>query len=177
MHTLEVMQPASALRTNDGVAILARGNTISIVYQSAARLHRSRWLFDALDQLAAENPDGILGLMVILPTADPPDAATRAENSARLRKLGTALGLMVTVPVGDALWLSIVRTMMRALYVIQGKARAYVVSATLEEGLDRLLEAAGPLTPSREQIKRDLDALHAALGVKASWTQQQRKAS
>jgi hypothetical protein len=164
------------VRTNDGVAVLARGNAISIVYQSAARLHRTRWLFDTLDELAAEKPDGIIGFMVILPTADPPDAATRAENNARLRKLGTTLRLMVTVPVGDELWLSIVRTILRAMNVIHGKAHAYIVSATLEEGLDRLLQAAGPLTPSREQIKQDIDALHAALGVEASWTQH-RKAS
>ena len=176
MHTLEVMLPASDLRTNDGVAVLARGNTISVVYQAAARLHRSRWLFDVIDELAAKNPDGILGLMVILPTADPPDAATRAENSARLRKLGISLRLMVTVPVGDDMWHTIVRTMMRAMNVIQGKAHAYVVSTSLEEGLDRLFQAAGPRTPSREQIQQDLDALHAALGVKTSWNRQ-RKAS
>jgi hypothetical protein len=160
----------------DGVAVIARGDLILIVYQQPARLHRTRWLFDMLDGAAAANLDGIKGLMVVLPTADPPDAPTRAENTARFRKLAPSMKLMVTVPVGDALWVSLVRTVMRAIHVIQGRSRNQAVLTTLEAGVERLLEAAGPKTPPRTQIEADLDALHQALGVEAPWAVQ-RKAS
>jgi hypothetical protein len=58
---------------------------------------------------------------------------------------------------------------MRAMHILQGTSRTHVVTPTLEAGLERLLESPGPTTPSRAQIEEDLDALHAALGVQASW--------
>jgi hypothetical protein len=76
------MLEAAMVRTNDGVAVVARGDTLLIVYQAAARLHRTKWLFDVIDELVARNRDGIIAFMVILSTADPPDAVTRAENTA-----------------------------------------------------------------------------------------------
>lgn len=164
------------VETNDGVAVIARGDVVLIVYQAPARLHRTRWLFDMLDRAAVANPDGIKGFMVVLRTADPPDGPTRAENTARFRKLAPSLRLMVTVPVGDALWVNIVRTVMRAIHLIQGRSRSQAVLTTLEAGLDRLFEEAGPETPSRAQVVADIDALHQALGVKASWAVH-RKAS
>src|SRR4051812_34653511 len=98
------MAETSSVRSTDGVAAVARGDVVLIVYQAAGRVHRTRWLFDELDRAAAGSPGGIRGYMVILSTADPPDAATRAENAARLKKLGAALFLLVTVPVGDVFW-------------------------------------------------------------------------
>jgi hypothetical protein len=165
----------TAVRTHDGVAFLARGNAVLIVYQAPARLHRTRWLFDMVDAVATKQEEGIIGLMVVLSTADPPDAPTRAENAARLRKLGPALRALVTVPVGDAIWVSIVRTVMRAMYIILGMSKTQSVMTTLEAGLDRLLKSADQRTPSREQLEADIDALHAALGVQASWAHNRAK--
>jgi hypothetical protein len=157
------------LQVKDGVAVGCRGDLVLVVYQAPARLHRTRWLFDMLDKAAAANPDGIRGLMVVLPTADPPDAKTRAENATRLRKLAPSVRLMVTVPVGDALWISVVRTVMRAMHLIEGRSRNQAVMTSLETGLDRLYEASGARTPPRSQTEADLDAMHLALGVPASW--------
>ena len=110
------MAGSSSIHVNDGVAVAVHGDLVLIVYQAPARLHRSRWLFDLLDEAAAAaNPYGIKGLMVILSTADPPDAATRAENVTRLRRLGSGLRVLVTVPIGDVFWVSVVRTVMRKL--------------------------------------------------------------
>jgi hypothetical protein len=149
----------------DGVAVLYRGDTVLIVYQAAARLHRTKWLFRSINELAAHRAGDFMAFMVVLPTADPPDAATRAENSAQLRKLGTRLRRLVTAPVGDAFRMSIVRTVMRALAALQGKSGVHFVSNTIEEGLRRIREAAGAETPSVEQLRADLRALHEALGV------------
>jgi hypothetical protein len=167
------MAEKSGVRTNDGVAVVIRGDVVLIVYQAPARLHRTRWLFDLLDKAAADNPGGIKGFMVVLPTADPPDAKTRAENATRIRKLGSSLHLMVTVPVGDALWMSLVRTVMRAMHLIEGRSRHHAVMTTLEAGLNRLYEESEAMPP-RAQVEADLDAAHEALGVKASWALQRR---
>jgi hypothetical protein len=149
----------------DGVAMLWRGDLVLIVYQLAARLPRTRWLFDRVDEILAHRKENIIALMVILPTADPPDAPTRAENAARMRKLGPALRRLVTTPIGDEFRIRIVRTVMKAIAILQGNSRSHFVRVTIHEGIRCTLQAGGPETPNRSQIVDDLRALHDALGV------------
>jgi hypothetical protein len=151
--------------TFDGVGVAGRGDVLLIVYERDARLHRTRWLFDRADEVAAALPGGMLVYMVVLPTAAPPDAPTRAENVKRLQKIGGALRRLVTTPVGDAFRVSVVRTVMRALSILQGQSRVQFVTSTVDDGLTRLLDAAGPRTPPRSQLVVDLHAVHRALGV------------
>lgn len=149
----------------DGVAVLARGDAVLIVYQRAARLHRTRWLFDRVDEYLAERSDDVVVFMVVLPTADPPDGPTRAENSTRLKKIGKRLRRLVTTPVGDAFRMSIVRTVMRGLAILQGQAGVCFVTNTIDDGLRRVTAVASPKTPSRARLGTDLESLFAALGV------------
>jgi hypothetical protein len=153
------------VQTNDGVALVVRGDTVSIVYQEPARLDRSKWVYDRIDDAAASNSDSVMAFLVILPTSHPPDGPTRAENTARLRKLGPTLRRLVTVPIGDALWVNVVRTIMRGMAIVQGNLRVQVVADTIDEGIRSLLEAAGPRTPTRAQMENDLRAMYEALGV------------
>jgi hypothetical protein len=148
----------------DGVAVRARGDLLLVVYQLAARLHRTRWLFDRIDELVAKHPSGVLVFMVVLPTADPPDGPTREENMARLRKIGKKLRRLVTTPVGDAFTTMVVRTIMRALAIANGHARDHFVTATVADGVTRLLQAAGPETPPKSVIIADIAAMQRALG-------------
>jgi hypothetical protein len=117
------------------------------------------------DHVIARHPDGIVGLMLVLPTATPPDAATRHENVVRMRKLAPHIRRFVTVPIGDALHVMVVRTVMRALGVVQGKSRVQKVANTIEQGIRSLLEAASPLTPTPAEIEADLRAMYEALNV------------
>ena len=146
-----------------------------VVYRSAARLHRTRWLFDQAEVIAARNLNGTVVFMVVLPSADPPDKETRAENSARLKKLGDKVRRVVTVPVGDGLRVSIVRTVMRALALVQVQAQSFCIANTIDEGLRRLREVATAETPSRETIVADLRRLYEALGETAPLTLSERE--
>jgi hypothetical protein len=152
--------------TNDGVAVMFRGDVLLILYEKDARLHRTRFLFDRADEVARHASDaGLIAFMIVLPTAAPPDSETRAENVARLHKLGSQVRLLVTTPVGDAFRMSVVRAVMRALAILQRRSRTNVVASTIEDGLARVMEAAGPLTPPKSVILADLYTLYAALGV------------
>jgi hypothetical protein len=153
------------VHTHDGVAIVTRGDVLSVVYKAPARLHRSRFIYDAADLLAAKNPEGILCILLVLPTADPPDAPTRAENTARLRKLGPALRMLVTVPIGDMLWMRLVRTIMRGMSIVQGQGARHAITSTVYDGLARLFEEAGPKTPTAIQLEADLASMCRALGA------------
>ncbi|MFT3924113.1 MAG: serine/threonine-protein kinase [Myxococcales bacterium] len=128
----------------DGVALSSVGNALLVLYQAPARLHRTRWIFDHADRLAKRFPEGISCLMVVLSSANPPDAPTRAENARRFKRLGDSLHTMVTVPTGDSLRLSLVRSVMRAINAAQGTSDKFVISDSVEQGIARLLDGKGP---------------------------------
>jgi len=155
------------VRTYDGVGCITRGDAALVLYKSPARLERTRWLFDSIDALAATKPDGVIAFLVVLSTADIPDAATRVENTERMKKLGSSIRRVVTVPVGDTFRLNLVRTIMRSLSVLQGSSKIQMVSSTLEDGLERFIEAASPETPLKSQLVDDLAALYRALEEEA----------
>jgi len=155
----------SSVETNDGVAITSRGDLVLSLWQNPARVHRTRWFFDVVDEFASRNADGIVAMLIILPTASPPDAPARAENAVRLRKLGKVVRRVVTVPLGDAFFLNVVRTVMRAMFVVQGQAGTQIVESSVPVGINRILEAATPNTPGRALIESDVRALYKSLHV------------
>jgi hypothetical protein len=157
--------PDGQVHCKDGVALLSRGDVVLVVYQLAARYHRTHWLFEEIEVYTEAHPGDFMVLMVVLPTADPPDAATRAENATRLRRLGPRLRRLVTAPIGDAFRASIVRTVMRALAALQGKSGVHFVAHDVEDALERIAQGASDRTPSADQLRRDLSSLHEALGV------------
>lgn len=159
-----VQAPEGKVLLHDGVGMLRRGDTCLIVYQKAARLERTRWLFDVVDEIVAKTGLDLLGLMVVLPSADPPDAPTHQENYARLRKLGPHVRRLVTVPVGNEFRTSVVRAVMRGLNIILGHSGTRFIANTVSDGLTRLLEAASSRTPQPSQILTDVRALYLALG-------------
>jgi hypothetical protein len=159
------MLPEGQTSTFDGVGMMWRGDVMLIVYQQAARLHRTRWLFDQCDEVCANLPGGLMALMVVLPSADPPDSATRTENNARLKKLGIKLRRLVTVPVGDAFRMSLVRAVMRAISVIQGTTHVQFVCNTIDDGMRVMLVGSSQITPPGAQLFDDLVRVHKALGV------------
>ena len=168
VYSGDVVSPL--VQTHDGVGVVCRGNLALVFYGADARVHRTRWLFDRVDELAARNPGGIYSLMVVTPNAAPPDAATRAENTKRFGQLDHVLVAMVTVALGDDFKVSIVRTVMRAVILLSRKSGKHMIASTEREGIDRLLqEAAGDARlPSRSVIEADLAALRLALQANAA---------
>src|ERR1700690_162862 len=148
-----------SVQANDGVAAALRGDTLTVVYRDPARLHRSRWVYDQADRLEERCPEGIILLTVVLPTCAPPDAPTRAENSFRLRRLGSSLRRCVTGPVGDEVSRSIGRSVVRATAVLHRGPSRLLLSETLDEGIACLLESAGSMTPSFDRIAADVRTL------------------
>ena len=147
---------------------MQRGDVALYVYSSDARLHRTRWAFDRADESVRSAPDGILILFIIPPSAAPPDSATRAENSARLKKVLPSIRRFVTVPLGDALRVSIVKAVMRAMILIQRQIGRHVIASTEADGISHLLECAGPDTPDRATLEADLRSLWEALDQKTA---------
>jgi hypothetical protein len=157
----------ASMAVYDGVATLVRGDTMIMLWSVPARLPRTQWSFDVMDRLAAQRPDGIVVLMIILPTADPPDRPARQENERRIRRLATRVRRVATVVLGDGAWQVLVRTVMRAMVLPHrgGQLGPSTVECTIENGLGQLLKSAGPATPSHECLVEDVRAAYAALGL------------
>jgi hypothetical protein len=47
------MGPAFEIVVSDGIVFAHAGDTVLIVYAAPARLQRTRWLFDRLDEMTA----------------------------------------------------------------------------------------------------------------------------
>lgn len=149
------MAPPLEIVVSDGIAFAFAGDTAVIVYAAPARLQRTRWLFDQLDALTARVAP-INGLMIVLPAADVPDADTRAENTRRMGRLRGRLRRISTVVIGDSLRVNLVRTIMRAMFLLQGQSRVQTVVDSLDEGLSLLLVHPTPNMPDRAQLEAAL---------------------
>jgi hypothetical protein len=154
------------VRVFDGVAAVVRGDLMTMVWKAPARLPRTRWVFDIIDALAARRGDGIVVLMIILPTADPPDRDARMENDRRIRNLNGSVRILSTVVIGDGVWQTLIRGVMRAMILPhRGYAPSNAaVDASIEGGIARIRRDAGPHTPSFETMYDDALAMFAALG-------------
>jgi hypothetical protein len=155
-----------AVHLDDGVAVVVRGDLFCTVWREPARVQRIRSTFDMLDELIARQPAGVVILMVVLPTADPPDKAAREENDRRLRLFGPNVRTFSTVVVGDALRQVLIRGVIRAMVLPhQSTLLRSTLDATLDGGIRNVMASASPRTPAPDVIHEDLCAMHAALGV------------
>jgi hypothetical protein len=163
VQSAEIVQQGKVL-VFDGVGVLFRGDTCLAVYQRAARFERTSWLFDVVENYLLDHDGDLLAFLIVLPSADPPDARTRQENNDRMRKIGPRIRRLVTLPIGNAFKVNIVRTVMRGLTLLAGHSDTRSIADTLEEGLDAILEVASERTPPASQIRADIAEIYKALG-------------
>jgi hypothetical protein len=154
------------VRVKNGVAMVVSGDALVALWQAPATAERWQWNFADLEQLARRSAAGTVVLDLILPSSSPPNAALRARMRQDFASLGPKLRKLVVVPLGDGLWLSIVRTIVRGTLLVAGQSRQQAVVATIDEGLDRIQQAASPDTPSRAELNAAVDALYGALGLR-----------
>jgi hypothetical protein len=156
----------SGSRVNDGVAIARRGDVFTVLWKAPARMDRIQWMFDAADEFASKTSQGVLALVIILPSSSPPDAATVVGCIKRLRKLGPATRRQASVAVGGGIWRAVVWSVFRATRLpVLRRTGGATISATIEEGIASLLERRSPATPSFAQIRADVVALYQVLDV------------
>jgi hypothetical protein len=156
----------------DGVAVVAAGDVFIMAWRSAARLERTKWALGLAERLLEAHPNGITILTIALPTSSPPDKATRDALSEFVQRHTPKLRRIVTVAAGDALWGSIVRTVLRALFVVTGQSQLQAVTGTEHEGIDLIRQSGSAATPSHEallsRVQELFDALQVQRGADAS---------
>lgn len=149
---------------HDGVAFCGVGDAALVIYASPARIHRTRWLFDRFDAFVDSIDTTMCALMVVLPTADFPDAEVRAENERRIKLLHGKYRRVVTVVIGDGLRLNLVRTIMRGMFLVTRQSHLLIVASSVEEGLQQFQREASPRTPAPPMLLATLRAMGRELG-------------
>ena len=110
-------------------------------------------------------PGSVAACQFLLSTASPPGSAERAEIRAGLEVVLPRARRLVTVPLGDAAWHSIVRGIVRVALALSGQSRIIKVAAGAPEAFDLLAQVATPESPSIASLAAAFDALHTALDL------------
>lgn len=156
----------SEFDTFDGIAVAVSGDLLVALWSEPGTLDRMRWLGRQLDKFTADRGEGeALMLMVIHPKSSPPEGAARAESNAIAKRLGARARLVVTVPLGDSLWLLVVRTVMRTTFVLSGNAKRLSIAGTEADGIREIVAARREATPGAHEIEAMLEGLYARLKV------------
>ncbi len=153
------------VRVFDGVAFLATGDLLLTLWQSPARVERirtvTRWTEDAFSASSGT----IAGCQFLLPSASPPNREAYADAKIGLKLVESRARRLITVPLGDAAWQGIVRSIIRAVVSITGRARVIKVASTERQAFDWLAEVATPNTPGGADLETAVDSLYAGLGI------------
>ncbi|HEY6081040.1 MAG TPA: helix-turn-helix transcriptional regulator [Polyangiaceae bacterium] len=157
--------PLFEIRIFSGVAVALLGDTLISLWSAGASPERWAWKCALLDERVAAHEAGVLCMALVLKTSTPPDAGVRAQMKSDFRRFGTKLRRFVGVPLGDSIWMAIVRTIARTVLFVSGRSSGQMVAKSVDEGLERLLEAAGPSTPTRGELEAAVAELSRLLGV------------
>lgn len=149
----------------DGIALATAGDAIVVLWNAPSRVERIRWVFSQAALHLRACPEGVVVLQMILQSASPPDAEGRAENKRGLDLLGGRLRRLVTVPLGDDLWASVVRMVMRGMFMLQGQSQKLTVSDSVHSGIAQLGSVATARTPNARELDAGVGALFVALGL------------
>jgi hypothetical protein len=152
------------VEARDGVAIMVVGDTLVGLWKSPASPERWRFQLNRMERVA-ERYGSVVCLDLILQGSTPPDSALRAEMQADFKRLSGKLRRFVVVPLGDSLWLAVVRAIVRGVLLLSGQSGRQRVASTIAEGIDEVLVGAGPQTASKEELETAVSAAFAALGV------------
>lgn len=149
----------------DGVASVVTGDVLLALWQTPARSARIRHITAVTERMLRAREGTIAGCQFLLPSASPPRLQERSDIRAGIDVVMPRSRRLVTVPLGDAAWQSVVRGVMKAGLFLLGQSSRVKVAANAAEAFALLGEVATPDTPDAGAMARALDALHEALRV------------
>ena len=147
------------------MAVATRGGIFVSMWKSSANLNRVCWHAALLEQHVSKHRGKALGLMIVLPSAAPPQGAARVEANAVVRRIGPHLRCGVTAALGETLQAQVVRTVMRGIFLVSGNAKRHLVVNTEAEGIESIVALVEASAPSRAELVATLSSLHEAPGT------------
>jgi len=153
------------LELGDGVSACHVGDVVVFLWRDAARSARIDFLDAEVHAAMKVHPDGIIMCQLILPSSTPPDAPAREKSSKLLADPTVKLRRLVTAALGDGLWQSVVRTIIRGMLMMSKQSALLCVVASRDEALTEVQRYASADTPPREALLDAIAALYKSLNV------------
>ena len=155
----------SPLSRYPGVGFLTHGDLALVTWTGEPSLAANRWLVDRMPaQVMSRHPSWLL-LQIISPSCGTPGPEARQYVQEAFKTRLATVRCMVTVPLGDSLKQSIVRTIMRGMVILSGRSQTITVASSVDDALRLLGSVSSPDTPGRREVLADLRASFAELGV------------
>lgn len=152
----------------DGVAAVACGDILLLLWRTPARVERIRRAVAWTDALIAATPGTISICQFLLSSASPPDREARVLAKPEALRLAPRIRRAVMVPLGDSIWQNVVRAILRLAVLVAGHASKLKVVSSEREALDALLQVSSPHSADRRQLEAAVAALYAALELQHS---------
>jgi glycine/D-amino acid oxidase-like deaminating enzyme len=151
------------VQKGDGVAAVELGNTLVLLWRAPATMARWEWQLELTERIAASDPKGVVILNFIAASSTPPDAAMRKRMQAYLKVSGGRIRKLIAVPLGDSIWQSIVRAIIRGVALVSGVSDRQIVVGTVPEAI--VAAQANGSRASADDLRRAVAQLADALGV------------
>lgn len=149
----------------DGVASVACGDMLLMLWQTPARRARicqaTRWV----DAVVAEHPDTIAVCQLLLSSASPPDSEGRAVARVEALRLAPKIRRAVMVPLGGSLFQNLVRGILRAAVLVAGHGEQIKVASNERDAVDALIQVATPRSAARADLETAIESLYTSLSV------------
>jgi hypothetical protein len=149
----------------DGLYVVERGDVLFTLWNKPASESRFHALSRRIEDFAARAGGSVIVCQLILTSSTPPDAKGRAAALDAMRRNEASMRRFIICPLGDALWLGLVRTVVRGFFILMGRSEVLAMAANEIEALDRIVERASDRTPPRMELRREIEALKQAAGV------------
>jgi hypothetical protein len=133
--------------TDGGLLVRECGDVCLAVWTGPTDAPRLRIMAAEISAIANRNAGSLVVCQFVVSASRPPDADARAEIVAMLQRKGR-LRRFITVPVGDAFWVGVVRSIMRAFFVLVRRSEMMVIADDEQAAIASILEAKSARTPS-----------------------------
>jgi len=158
-----MMHGDGAVEVFDGVASITLGDTLVTLWQTPARTERIRHVTEVASRLVGRTSGSIMACQFLLPSASPPRMQERAAIKAGMDVILPNARRLVTIPLGDAAWQSVVRGVMKAGLFLLGQSALVKVASSPSEAFDMLGQVATAASPDRAALEQALADLRAGL--------------
>lgn len=148
----------------DGVALTSSGDTVLVLYNDAAPRPLAAPV-KRVDAVLASGHSEVLVMQCALGSSTPPDAEIRALCYRDIKRLRPRLRCVVTVPLGDDVWVVLILSVMRGMSTVVGMGSIHFVEKNRADGIARLRSKAAPSEAALHEL---VATLYAAVGLRST---------
>ena len=166
MASHEARQP-EPVEVADGVACVSVGDVLLGLWKEPAHPARIRQFTQWAEVFLRDQPGDIAACQFLLSSASPPTPEGFDAIRAGMKLVQPRARRLVVVPVGDSIWLGVVRSIIRLGTQLTRTSKLIKVAADKPEAFDLLGGAGTPRSPTRGELATAVERLYAALGLEA----------